>query len=242
MNYIIFSDLHGNLESLQSFERKIASLPYDKIVCLGDTAGYGADPNACLDWVRDNADIHVSGNHDYGAVGKTDISYFNPWAYDACLWTRAILSEENKRFLASSPVIKEEDGILWAHSSPFEPEAWHYITSMRDGAVNFSGADFTVCFVGHSHKPVILEQRPNGEILDYKSTLWDFEPDSRYIINVGSLGQPRDGIPSPAFVHYDTEERRVVYHRIDYEMELTQRKILENGLPAPLAERLSGGW
>ncbi len=242
MRYIIFSDLHSNLESLRAFEKEIASIPHDKIACLGDTVGYGADPNPCLDWVRKNADIVLGGNHDYAAVKRTDTEYFNPWAYQSCLWTRKELSKVNTKFLKSLPCELEADGIHWVHSSPFEPEEWHYVTSRRDGAHHFDHFTAPLCFLGHSHQPVILDKPPEGRVEDYVSDLWDLEDGHRYIINVGSLGQPRDHNPDPCFVVLDQKAKTVAFHRYSYDIESAQKKILENSLPAPLAERLQEGW
>lgn len=241
MRYVIFSDVHGNLEALQAFVRTIESLEHDKKVCLGDIVGYGADPNACVDWVRENAAIVLGGNHDYAVVGKTDTSYFNPDAYQACLWTRKELTGENQRFLESLPVELEADGVYWVHSSPYQPEKWHYVTSRFKGEIHFNHFAAALCFLGHSHRPLILEKSPEGEIQEYLSPIWDVQPDCRYIFNVGSLGQPRDGNAEPSFVLYDAEAATVEFHRFPYDCSTTQKKILANGLPPFLAERLSLG-
>jgi predicted phosphodiesterase len=241
MRYLIFSDLHSNLESLQAFCKIASTLDHDKKVFLGDLVGYCADPNACVDWVRGNVDIILGGNHDYAVVGKTDLTYFNPHAYRACLWTRQELSEVNKDFLMTLPCEIEEDGIYWVHSSPFEPDQWHYVNSSKDGKINFDHFSARLCFLGHSHRPVILEQGPDGEIVDSVSSFWNLKPECRYIINVGSLGQPRDGNPKPAFVIYDSDAATIELQRYEYDFESTQKKILDVGLPYPLADRLSLG-
>lgn len=242
MRYLIFSDLHSNLESLTTFAQIIETLDHDKKVFLGDLVGYGADPNACVEWVRENADITLSGNHDYGVLGKTDLTYFNSYAYQACLWTRQKLTPENKDFLGSLPCEIVEDGIHWVHSSPYEPEQWHYVVSRVDGKINFDHFSTQLCFVGHSHRPVIIEKGPDGKVQDCVSpTTWELKPDCRYIVNVGSLGQPRDGNPKPAFVIYDSTAGTLEYQRYEYDFSATQRKILANGLPSFLADRLSKG-
>lgn len=241
MRYLIFSDLHSNLESLQAFSQITATLDHDKKVFLGDLVGYCADPNACVEWVRENADIILGGNHDFAVVGKTEISTFNPHAYNACLWTRQELSEENKDFLVSLPCEMEEDGIYWVHSSPFEPDQWHYVSSRKDGKINFDHFSARLCFLGHSHRPVIIEMGPDGVIKDYFTSSWELQPECRYIINVGSLGQPRDGNPKPAFVIYDSDAATLEFRRYEYDFKSTQKKILANGLPFPLADRLSIG-
>ncbi len=242
MRYLIFSDLHSNLESLQSFSEIIQTIAHDKKVFLGDLVGYGPDPNACVDWIRENADIALSGNHDYAVVGKTELTYMNSYAYKACLWTRRKLTPKNKKFLRGLPTEKVADGVHWVHSSPHEPEEWHYVVSRKDGKINFDHFSTPLCFLGHSHQPVIIEQDQDGAITDCISpTKWDLEPDHRYIINVGSLGQPRDDNPKPAFVIYDSTRKTIEYQRYEYDFATTQKKILKSGLPPFLAERLEKG-
>ena len=241
MRYIIFSDLHSNLEALNQFQKEIETIAYDKLVCLGDIVGYGADPNPCVQWVREKADFTIAGNHDWAAVEKTDTTYFNSYAYESCLWTREKLTEENKNFLRSLPLDHEEGGVYWVHASPFEPEAWHYVTSKTGAKRYFRHFEAPICFVGHSHRPVILEQTADGEVNDYVSEFWDIEPEHRYIFNDGSLGQPRDGNPDPSFMIYDSEGKTVKVCRFEYDLNSAQDKIRENGLPVYLAERLAQG-
>ena len=241
MRYIVFSDLHSNLEALNKFEKEISSIPYDRLVCLGDIVGYGADPNLCIDWVRNNVAFTLAGNHDLAVVDKTDISYFNSYAIEACKWTQKILTAENRTFLESLPMDREENGVYWVHASPYQPARWHYIVSKKDAEKHFCSFDAPVCFVGHSHKPIILEQKSDGEINDYVADLWDIEPENRYIFNDGSLGQPRDGNTKPMYILYDSDERTVEFKRFDYDFTQTQNKIIDNGLPAYLADRLSRG-
>jgi diadenosine tetraphosphatase ApaH/serine/threonine PP2A family protein phosphatase len=241
MRYIIFSDLHSNLEALDQFEKEIETIAHDKLVCLGDIVGYGADPNPCVEWVMRNVDFTVAGNHDWAAVNKTSTTYFTLNAYASCQWTREKLTEENKKFLCSLSLVHEEGGVYWVHASPYEPKAWHYVTSKSGGERNFKSFDTPICFVGHSHKPVILEQTPDGEVKDYVSDTWNIKLENRYIFNVGSLGQPRDGNPDAAFIAYDSEERIVQIHRFEYDLNSAQDKIRENGLPSDLAERLAQG-
>ena len=241
MRYIIFSDLHSNLEALIQFEKEIERINHDKLVCLGDIVGYGVDPNACVQWVRDNVDFTVAGNHDLAVVELTDTKYFNPYAYDSCLWTRNELTEENKEYLRSLPLDCQERDVYWVHSSPFEPEAWHYVTSQTRGERFFRHFESPFCFVGHSHKPVILEQAEDGGVTDFVLEVFKIKPSRRYIFNCGSLGQPRDGNQDPSFIVYDTEEKKVSIHRFQYDFCSTQAKILEHGLPPFLAERLARG-
>lgn len=247
MVFLVFSDLHSNLESLTRFIEISETIPHDRKVCLGDIVGYNTDPNECVDWVRDNVDIVLAGNHDYAVVGKMDTAYFNSYALKACLWTRGVLTKKNAEYLSSLPLKREQDGVLWVHSSPYEPEEWHYVNNKYDGEDNFPHFDGQWCFLGHSHKPVILEKHPGGVVeAVYGGAVhfWEYElkPDCRYIINVGSLGQPRDGIPAPCFVIFDSDKGTVAFQRFDYDVPRTQEKIRAQKLPVFLAERLSAGF
>ncbi len=241
MKYVIFSDVHSNLESLHAFIDVVADVPHDKKICLGDLVGYAADPNACVDWVRENANLTIAGNHDFAAVEKTDVSYFNSYAYQSCMWTRKVLSAENREFLSALPLFKEEAGVHWVHAAPLRPEDWDYITNAWEGERQMEHFSAPVCFYGHTHRPCIFEQEPGGATKMYVESSWDLKPNHKYIVNVGSLGQPRDGNPDPAFVVYDNEARRVEWRRFSYDFQATQEKILQAGLPAVLADRLGAG-
>ena len=241
MKFIIFSDIHSNLESLQSFCRVTESVLHDKKVCLGDIVGYNADPNPVVEWVRDKTDFALAGNHDYSVLNKTDPNYLNPAAYQASLWTRRNLTNSNKDFLNTLPIEKEEDGIYWVHSSPFEPKKWHYVSTKKSAEKNFNYFDQAICFVGHSHLPGIFEKNKNNKVYSHDTTKEELDPESRYIINVGSLGQPRDGNPDPVFVFYDSVSHIVKFFRFSYDLFLTQQKIIACGLPYILADRLRKG-
>lgn len=241
MKFIIFSDIHSNLESLQSFCRVTESVLHDKKVCLGDIVGYNADPNPVVEWVRDKTDFALAGNHDYSVLNKTDPNYLNPAAYQASLWTRRNLTNSNKDFLNTLPIEKEEDGIYWVHSSPFEPKKWHYVSTKKSAEKNFNYFDQAICFVGHSHLPGIFEKNKNNKVYSHDTTKEELDPESRYIINVGSLGQPRDGNPDPVFVFYDSVSHIVKFFRFSYDLFSTQQKIIACGLPYILADRLKKG-
>ena len=131
MKFIISPDVHSNFESLQSFCHVTESILHDKKVCLGDIVVYNPVPNTVVKWIRDKADFALAGNHDYSVLNKTDVSYLNPSAYQASLLTRRNLTNSNKGFLNTLPINKEEDGIYWVHSSPFEPKKWHYTSTKK---------------------------------------------------------------------------------------------------------------
>jgi predicted phosphodiesterase len=240
MIFLIFSDLHSNLEALYAFQKNIASINHDVKVCLGDTVGYGADPNPCLDWVKENSEIILAGNHDFAAVGKTDTAYFNRYARKSCEWTKTELTSDNQEFLSSLPIDIEKLGVHWSHSSPYQPKRWHYVTSAMDQR-QFEHFEKPVCFLGHTHIPLILELTPDGVTNEYSVTEMTLKKDCRYMINPGSLGQPRDLNPNPSFVTYDAEKSLIKYHRFSYDIQSAQEKIRQQGLPTFLADRLATG-
>nr|MBC8282905.1 metallophosphoesterase family protein [Nitrospinota bacterium] len=198
-------------------------------------------PTPCVDWVRKNADITIAGNHDFAVVGKTDVSYFNDYAIEACEWTKKKLTPKNRKFLESLPMDQEGEGIYWVHASPYQPARWHYIVNKRGAEKHFKSFNEPLCFVGHSHIPLILEHNPMGVINRHVADVWNVEPQNRYIFNDGSLGQPRDGNTQPAYILYDSDHRTVEFKRFEYDFSPTQNKIIENGLPTYLADRLSIG-
>ena len=241
MVYIIYSDVHSNLEALQTFLQITNNIAHDWKVCLGDIVGYGPDPNPCIKLVREHTDLVLAGNHDFAVLNKTNLSSFNFPARKACIWTSEQLTEENLEYLDGLPVFREENRVCWAHSSPFEPEGWHYIFSHYDGEVNFDHFNASVCFVGHTHVPLILEKNASGVIVKNTLSTTKLALESRYIVNVGSLGQPRDYNPNPAFGIFDSESMTIEFRRFSYDLVTTQEKIIQNGLPVYLAERLKIG-
>jgi diadenosine tetraphosphatase ApaH/serine/threonine PP2A family protein phosphatase len=241
MVYLIFSDVHSNLEALTTFARLAKAIPHDRMVCLGDIVGYAADPNPCVDWVRQNADLILAGNHDHAVAGTIDPARLVPHAHQACLWTREVLSAENMVFLRGLPVKKIQDDILWVHSTPREPAKWHYLTELEDAEDQFNAFTNDLCFYGHTHWPMIFECDLEGNIRVGQEGRWQLQTGYRYIVNVGSIGQPRDGNPAAAFAIYDSKAQYIEVQRFTYDFTVTQRKILEHRLPPSLAERLSLG-
>ena len=246
MDYAVISDVHGNIEALRSVLADIAARGKTKILFLGDAVGYGPDPNACVDAIREHVFRGVAGNHDWAVLGLTDITYFNAYARAAITWTDEILTPESRAALEAFPLIKriERDGLFLVHGSPYEPEEWHYLLYFSEAPLNFAHFRERICLIGHSHLPFVMEQTPSGAIsaLECKKGRQDgarLKEDCRYIINAGSVGQPRDGDPRACYLLLNDEEARFV--RIPYDIGATQRKIREAGLPQPLAERLSKG-
>lgn len=240
MGFAVISDVHANLEALEAVLKDIKKRKRERILFLGDAVGYGPNPNECLETLRDTCRVLLAGNHDRAAIGRTDIEYFNEYAKAAILWTREALTEENRRFVDTLPVrtkLKKENMLL-VHSTPKEPETWHYLLTLWDAEINFHYFDERICLLGHSHLPFVIERLPSGEMITYNNKAGLGE-NRRYIINSGSVGQPRDRDPRACYALVDDD--RVEFVRVEYRREETQRKMREAGLPQPLIERLSRG-
>jgi diadenosine tetraphosphatase ApaH/serine/threonine PP2A family protein phosphatase len=246
LRYLILSDLHANWEALQAVLESAAGL-YDRVVCLGDLVGYAADPNAVTEWVRANASAVVRGNHDRACAGIEDLEWFNPVARAAAEWTRADLSPENLAYIAAlpkGPLSVENFQIM--HGSLLDEDA--YLIMPADAGEVFPYLESPVAFFGHTHVQggyewvrdrVLTIGPPDPET--QKDMLLEFDPDAAYLINPGSVGQPRDTDPRAAYVLYTPDDRFVTYHRVPYDIDAAQSKIRRAGLPDLLAERLAVG-
>ncbi|MCU0606891.1 MAG: metallophosphatase family protein [Candidatus Edwardsbacteria bacterium] len=245
MTYAIISDIHGNYDALSAVLGDIMRSRVDRVVCLGDIVGYGAEPGKCIAAVQGLDGWTVAGNHDHGAIGQLDPSYFNANARRACEWTAAVLSAADRRYLAALPLQRRiEDGdrrCIAVHSTPLRPEDWHYILSIDEAEYQFEQFGEPVCLVGHSHQPVFWQLSPAGECSIVGREYLRLEPGRRYIINAGSVGQPRDGDPRACYALCDGDRRELVIRRVEYDIGAAQKKILKAGLPPRLAERLAHG-
>ena len=237
MKIAILSDIHGNLEALTEALEYIKRCDVDKIYCLGDIVGYGANPNECVAIIRENCKRVLMGNHDYAAIGLADISYFNEYAKLATLWTRNKLTKRNKDYLDTLPFSHQNDMLIMVHASPTNPVHWYYINSQADALIEMQAFSQRLCFVGHSHVPLVFSE--SGVIQEKKIK---FDKDKKYIINVGSIGQPRDGDNRSSFVIYDTKTDEIEFIRLAYDIHKTFEKIKKAGLPHFLAERLIKGY
>lgn len=241
MRYGLISDIHGNLEALQAVLKELEKQDVDEILCLGDIIGYGPDPEKCLQLVREHASIILAGNHDHAPLGLVDVTYFNVHARRAVEWTAAEISEETRTFLENCPLIHRFEQFTIVHSTPANPPAWEYILSIDDALENFPYFDNRCCFIGHSHVPAIISQSSEQQIRVRRVNRLKLEEDHKYIINIGSVGQPRDLDPRAAFAVFDDESFVYELHRVSYDIGKVQRKILNRGLPPFLAERLALG-
>ncbi len=244
MRFAIISDIHANIEALQAFFEAIEKDPVDSIVCLGDLVGYNASPNECVDLIRRKKIRSVMGNHDARAAGIEDLTDFNLLAADAIEWTRGVLTEENREFLAKLPRSRRVGGLFYAiHGSINDTD--RYIYGAADAQRNFRLLDkikgISICFFGHTHVPIAYLGAKDSVRMNLDSTI-KLKKGASYLINPGGLGQSRDKDPRGSYAVFDSETMVVTFHRIEYDIDATVEKILEAGLSQRLAERLKLGW
>jgi predicted phosphodiesterase len=241
--YAVISDIHGNLEALEAV---LADVPegVDRIYCLGDVIGYGANPNECCDLVRERNMPVISGNHDLAVTDlSTNLAWFNPVAEAAVLWTRGQLTEENATFLLSRPRMMQERGALFVHGSVRDPDEYIINTSSARDNLALLQAEYPnvrVCFFGHTHVKAVAPS-PNGSLVE--SGTMDLGTGGPYLVNPGSVGQPRDGDTFASYVLAEGEPdgAKILYRFVEYDIEKAQAKIRAAGLPEVLADRLAAG-
>jgi predicted phosphodiesterase len=228
----LISDIHGNLEALTRAFEIIDTEAVDEVVCLGDTVGYGASPSECLALVRSRCSTILLGNHD---AASTDLSVANQFTLNAqlsAIWTFGALSEEEKSYLRELKPTHTLGNVLLSHGSPYEPDDWHYVISDFDAREAFRSFTEQICFIGHSHIPVILSERGEVDAVGHKG---------RFIVNVGSIGQPRDGNPNLSFGIFNIGTWTYRNIRAEYDVKAAAQKIRDAGLPRALADRLLVG-
>lgn len=240
MRYGIFSDVHSNLEAFKAVIGAYQTEHIDRYLCIGDIVGYAANPLECIQLIKGlNAGI-VAGNHDWGSSGKFDLEYFNPSAKEALVWTSSILGKAEKDFLSGLPLVHEEENFVLAHGSMDNPQEFHYLNNHEAAFADFAVLKKQICFIGHTHRPGVFVELDDN--LFYKALgILELEGRKRYLVNVGSVGQPRDRDPRAAYVIYDTDQKAVELKRIAYDISAVQDKILNAGLPDFFASRLAEG-
>lgn len=239
----IISDVHGNIEALEVVLSDIKKKGIKDIIFLGDAVGYGPDPEVVLKVLKKECLLMIAGNHDRAVIDPSLEGYFNENAREAIKWTRSILSKSSTELLRSLPLtaryLHQEHAILAVHSSPKEPEQWHYILTLSEALMNFYYFAEKFCFIGHSHIPFIVEKSEEGELLIRTDRPCTIKDNCRYIINAGSVGQPRDGDPRSCYVIFNSYS--IDFVRLPYDIHRTQKKMREAGLPSPLIYRLEKG-
>lgn len=240
MKYAILGDIHANLEGLNAVIEETQKLGVDAYLCIGDLVGYNADPGACMDRLKElPLKGVVMGNHDDQASSDEDLVGFNQQAAFAIEWTRKNLTDEQRTYLRNLRLTMQIGKITIVHATLDSPRRWGYIFDKLSAGASFSYQFSQICFCGHSHVPLAFEKF--GTIQGGKYSEIKIQAGHKYLINVGSVGQPRDGDWRAAFVIYDTDENLVKLYRIPYDIKTAQEKILKAGLPERLALRLERG-
>jgi diadenosine tetraphosphatase ApaH/serine/threonine PP2A family protein phosphatase len=240
MRVAVISDVHGNRHALDAVLAEIRAESVDAVWCLGDTVGYGPQPNECCRLVAEHADLCLVGNHDLVALGVLTISDFNDEAAAAAIWTSGALTDESRAFLRSLEPQATADGVQLFHASARDP-VWEYVLSEEAARATFELTAASLVLVGHSHVALALRadgQEVAGGIAPGGTTI---ELAGRWLVNPGSVGQPRDGDPRAAWLFADLERRSAAFRRVSYPVERTQAEMVEAGLPPLLAARLAVG-
>ena len=238
----IFSDVHSNYSALRTVVDYCRGAGVDRYICLGDVIGYGAEPNECCDLIRSISDVTLLGNHDAACIGVMDTSYYYKEARDALLWTRERLSQKNFRWLYSLPYSFHFDNLAFYHSAPIQPSGFYYVVTTSDADLHTRMAErlHEFNFVGHSHltNQYVLGGR---KVRDATGGECRAVPGRKWIINVGSVGQPRDRDPRTCFGIFDTDAQSFEHIRLDYDVDVSAGRILEAGLARKFARRLYTG-
>lgn len=242
MRACVISDIHGNLHALEAVLEAIDDEAPDELWCLGDLVGYGPRPNECCRLVAERADLCLVGNHDLAVLGRIDIDIFTQDAGESARWTASVLDDEARAFLTPLEPEAERPGVGLFHASPRDP-VWEYVLSDEVAEASLRLAAQPIVLVGHSH--VALTFSLDGDTLDSGLVTDGDEVDltsaGRWLLNPGSVGQPRDGDPRAAFLVLDLDARRARFRRVPYDIGATRTEIVQAGLPKTLADRLSDG-
>lgn len=239
MRIAIFGDIHANLEALETVFHDSEEQGCEQWVCLGDVVGYNANPAECLEKVRALDCPVVKGNHDEDASGTHSLEAMNPVAAEALSWTREQLSDEQREWLAKVRMVRQVENFTIVHSTLDQPQSWGYVTNKFDAMSNFSYQFTDVCFHGHTHVPRVYIRTDSVTEVPAESIV--VEPKTKYFINAGSVGQPRDGDWRACYCIYDLASQTITFRRLEYDIKTTQQKILDAGLPEALASRLPEG-
>jgi diadenosine tetraphosphatase ApaH/serine/threonine PP2A family protein phosphatase len=238
----VLSDIHGNLEALETVLADLERAGASEILCLGDFVGYGASPNECIDRLRPIVTAAVVGNHDVAVCGRIRIGSFSSHAAQVARWTETVLTPQSLAYLESLPFTVRHAGALLVHASPSEPRAWHYVLSVAEARAEFGGYMESLCLIGHSHYPGAyrLDTRTDQVVYSREPEI-PFEPGSRLLVNVPSVGQPRDGDPRAGYLLWDDGRGWARQVRVEYDFMAARQRILDAGLPTFLGDRLQWG-
>jgi predicted phosphodiesterase len=240
MTHIILADIHGNLEAFDAVVKSFPDVEKKRVICVGDVVGYGANPNECIDKIKSLDAANVKGNHEAAVLGEFDVSTFNPHAAKAVYWTRENLTRSGEDYIRGLPLVREDPLFTLVHGTLHNPEDFRYMMTNVDAAHTFEILKKKICFIGHSHVPAIFSLEGGKIRLTFKEKI-KLKKTAKYIINVGSVGQPRDGEWRACYCIYDPDREEVELRRVEYDLKTAQEKIIDAGLPRVLAERLKFG-
>lgn len=239
MKLMVLSDIHGNVDALERALEEAEMLRPDMIVSLGDVVGYGADPGACIDLVQTRCGIRIAGNHDVAAAGLIGTECFSGAAQRAIRWTSHAISPAHRESLGEYDTMRRYGDCVFSHASPRTPMAWEYVYTINQANAIFEAITDRFIFIGHTHVPAIIEHGSGTGSRVLVGTFCTIDPLSRYLVNVGSIGQPRDGIAAASFVLLDLQKGTIMIRRVPYDVRSAQEKIRSVGLPEALAARLA---
>lgn len=239
MRYAVIADIHANLEALEVVLADSKEQKCTHYCCVGDVVGYNANPKECLDIVRSMGMPVVKGNHDEYCSSEEDLEGFNPHAAEAVNWTRKQLSPDDRQWLRDLKYVRLVASFSMVHSTLDGPQRWGYVFDKLAAAASFTYQNTAICFFGHTHVPVAFVR--DSVVRGGTYSKFKVEPGKKYFVNVGAVGQPRDGNPKAGYVVYDLNEGTIELRRLDYDIAKTQKKIMEAGLPQRLADRLALG-
>ena len=239
MRYAVIADIHANLEAFEVVLADSKEQNCTHYCCVGDVVGYNANPKECLDIVRSMGMPVVKGNHDEYCSSEEDLEGFNPHAAEAVNWTRKQLSKEDRQWLRDLKYVRLVASFSMVHATLDGPQRWGYVFDKLAAAASFTYQNTSVCFFGHTHVPVAFVR--DSMVRGGTYSKFRVEPGKKYFVNVGAVGQPRDGNPKAGYVVYDLNEGTIELRRLDYDITKAQKKIMEAGLPQRLADRLALG-
>jgi len=239
MKYAVIADIHANLEALEVVLEDARTQNCTHYCCVGDVVGYNANPKECLDIIRNMNMPCVKGNHDEYCSSDEALDGFNPHAAEAVNWTRKQLSEEDRQWLRDMKYVRLVGSFSMVHATLDGPQRWGYVFDKLAAAASFTYQNTSVCFFGHTHVPVAFIR--DSVVRGGTYSKFKVEAGRKYFVNVGSVGQSRDGVAKATYVIYDLNEQSIDLRRLDYDIPKAQKKILEAGLPPRLAERLAYG-
>ncbi len=238
-HYAILGDIHANLEALNAVLEDAREQQVTDFACVGDIVGYNANPRECLEIVCDLGGACVRGNHDHYCSHEESLDDFQPLAANVIAWTRRQLNDEQSKWLRELPLSRIVSGFTLVHSTLDMPDRWGYVFDLLDAEAHLTYQTTTVCFHGHTHVPVVFEKR--SEVIRTETPLQKVAFGAKYFVNVGSVGQPRDGDPRSSYVIYIPKLKEIRFRRVAYDVQAAAEKVRRAGLPDRLAQRLEHG-